>query len=145
MLSVDELAQNAEAYQRKCMSLNDFERWFEDNVSDVENDEEQERLRVAIDAAFAEYHFDHIGEDAFRGRLQEILRPFFCGTILISPIPKRTFSTATVVELRRPFPIPAPALAALAASIVFPAIADTQRAPDSISAAHPIPVAALQV
>lgn len=78
MLTVDELRQKAEAYayQRDGMSLKDFEEWFEDNSIDADDNAELNELRIAIDAAFAEYHFDRIGEVALREELVAAIRPF---------------------------------------------------------------------
>src|SRR5437762_8359409 len=71
MLTVDELRQKAEAYayQRDGMLLKDFEQWFEDNSIDADDNAEVKELRIAIDAAFAGYHFDRIGEAALREEL----------------------------------------------------------------------------
>jgi hypothetical protein len=76
MFSLDELLQQVEAYQYKRLSLKDLERWFEDNFDDVDASEDSRKLRLAIDAALAEYHFDHVGENIVREELAEAIRPF---------------------------------------------------------------------
>jgi hypothetical protein len=73
MLTVDELLHNVAAYQNRSMSFEEFENWFEDNSIDSSDANE---LRAAIDAVFAEYHYDYIGEDAFRKELAAAIRPF---------------------------------------------------------------------
>ena len=98
MLTVDELRQKAEAYayQRDGMSLKAFEEWFEDNSIDAEDDAELEELRMAIEAAFGAYHFDRIGEAAFRKELIAAVRPFASSNEAIQP---HVFSEALNVTL----------------------------------------------
>ena len=73
MFTIEELLKSADEYQRECMSLEAFERWFEDHTAIEFADEESDRIRAAVDAALAEYHFDHIGEKAFRLELANVL------------------------------------------------------------------------
>jgi hypothetical protein len=72
----DELSKAVEEYQRGGMSLEAFEQWFEENSAMEFADPESNRVRAAVDAALAEYHFDHIEEPAFRRELAAAVRPF---------------------------------------------------------------------
>ena len=77
MFTVDELLQKVEEYRGNRMSLRDLDRWFEDNIDgDPHADAAAEQLRLAVDAALAAYHFDHIGEASFREELAEAIRPY---------------------------------------------------------------------
>jgi hypothetical protein len=76
MFSMDKLLNVVEDYQQERMSLEAFEQWFEE-ISAVEFAEAGvNRMRAAVDAALGEYHFDHIGEQAFREELATAVRPF---------------------------------------------------------------------
>lgn len=76
MLSLDELLQQVEAFHENRLSLNDLERWFDDNFDEVDASADARKLRLAIDAALAGYHFDHAGENIVRKELAEAVRPF---------------------------------------------------------------------
>lgn len=76
MFTVDEMLKAVDEYQRERMSLEAFERWFEDNSAMEFADEQSDRIRAAVDAALAELHFDRIGEQIFRRELANSIRPF---------------------------------------------------------------------
>jgi hypothetical protein len=85
MFAIDELLMAVEDYQQERMSLEAFEQWFEENSAMEFAEAEVNRMRAAVDAALGEYHFDHIGEQAFRKELANAVRPF--GVLVERPAP----------------------------------------------------------
>ena len=67
------LIQHVQQYLDNRITLRDFETWFEDNMQEDYGNPQDNTLRRAIDAALAEYHFDHIGQMALRQQLAAAL------------------------------------------------------------------------
>jgi len=98
MLTVDELLRKVEAYRRNRLSLKDFEEWFEDNSTESDEAPELRELRIAVDGAFAQYHFDHVGEVAFREELATAVRPHV-PIVLQTPEDRIVLSSSTDAEI----------------------------------------------
>src|SRR5687768_6546842 len=75
MLTVDELLNNANDYLSERISLERFDRWFEENA-DSSDDPVVGELYDAIEGAFSEYYFDHVGQDGLKTALRNAIRPF---------------------------------------------------------------------
>jgi hypothetical protein len=97
MLTADELLRKAEDYRQMRISLEEFEDWFEDNSAEAYEDSDLKELWAAVDGALAEYHYDYIGEAAFREELEAAVHPF-----ALDAIPARSeivaSSTASACE-----------------------------------------------
>jgi hypothetical protein len=76
MSSLDEMSQRIAAYRDGRISLSDFENWFEDNSSAAYAVPELKSVWAAVDAAFSQYHYDHIGEEAMKVELANAILPF---------------------------------------------------------------------
>ena len=75
MLTLDELSQAVAAYRSGRMSLEEFENWFEDNSSGAYAVPELSEACSSVDAAFSQYYFDHIEENALKMELANAFRP----------------------------------------------------------------------
>src|ERR1700689_5043417 len=76
MSSLDEMSQRIAAYRDGRISLSDFENWFEDNSSAAYAVPELKSVWAAVDAAFSQYPYDHIGEEAMKVELANAILPF---------------------------------------------------------------------
>jgi hypothetical protein len=76
MLTLQDLSKNVAAYRDDRMALADFADWFEDNSSGAYEIADLREACIAVDAAFSEYYFDHIGEAALKLELANAVRPF---------------------------------------------------------------------
>jgi hypothetical protein len=138
MITVDELLQKAHEYQRKRMSLEQFEDWFESASTDAYDVPELRELCVAVDGALAGYHYDYIGETSFRQELAAALRPFACAAP--TPPSSKVSSNAVVIRMPKPKPEPLPSLSLVAASaallVLLPSIGNGLRPLEPISASR---------
>jgi hypothetical protein len=76
MFTAEELADHVAAYCSERISLKQFEDWFEANSAGAYDVPDLLEKCAAIDAAFSQYYFDHIGESALREELANAIRPF---------------------------------------------------------------------
>ena len=76
MLTLEELSSKIASYRNGGLLFHDLENWFEDHSAQAYARPELREAFAAVEGAFAQYHFDHIGESAFREELAAAVRPF---------------------------------------------------------------------
>src|SRR2546423_15453068 len=88
MLKPEDISQAVDAYRSHQSSLDQFAEWLE-CVSRHKFAEAPQILEMiqAIDAAYSEYYYSQIGEDALRQELANAIRPFAEARLLEQPAP----------------------------------------------------------
>ena len=76
MVTVNELLNRIDDYENQRISFREFEDWYEDNFYDVHEVPFLKDVAAAVEGAFAQYHYDLVGEDVFRQELANAVGPF---------------------------------------------------------------------
>jgi hypothetical protein len=76
MLTLNELSQHVVAYRDGQTSFAEFENWFEDNSAGAYEASDLRDACIAVDAALAQFHFDHVEERVLKSALETAVRPF---------------------------------------------------------------------
>jgi hypothetical protein len=76
MFTIEQVSQKFAEFQEERISLEEFENWFEDNSNGAYADPAVSRVFAAVESAFSQYYFDHIGENAMRVELAKAIHPF---------------------------------------------------------------------